>query len=247
MILGVGVDITKISRFISLYKKHGTKILERIFHEKEIESGPELYHKKLTMMPLSQNEADKQTMLENLYFYQYYASRWAAKEAFLKALGQGAIGSKCIWIVKNSSEHSNNSSNEKIKYSTSTTRSNDTESLIHQLDLSLEVSMKNLHENKSPSINNINNSNSNNIKNFKLVVDPLKESRANKPYLMIDDYTWNILEEQFDVTRDQVKLWCSLSHEDDYAIAQVIIEHVPVNSSQNTRLASKHSNFRDCI
>lgn len=76
-VCGIGVDLVYIPRFEKLIGKHGNKILQRIFAEQEIQQAPQ-----------QQQQAS------------YYASRWAVKEATVKALGQGGLGSKCIQLGK---------------------------------------------------------------------------------------------------------------------------------------------------
>ena len=65
-IFGIGTDIINIKRMESIIKKNGPKFINRIFSKTEI-----LYcEKKKNPFP-------------------YYAKRFAAKEAFTKALGTG--------------------------------------------------------------------------------------------------------------------------------------------------------------
>ena len=78
-IIGNGVDIIKNSRINNSLKIKG--FLNRIFTEKEIQQGKKLKNK-----------------------INYYAKRFAAKEAFLKALGTGlrdGIEFKDISVRKN--------------------------------------------------------------------------------------------------------------------------------------------------
>lgn len=79
MILGIGTDIAKVSRFFKWVKN--PLILERFFAEEE--------QKK------SGSEKSKT---------EHYAVRFAAKEAFSKALGTGISGFKLkdVFIQKNS-------------------------------------------------------------------------------------------------------------------------------------------------
>jgi holo-[acyl-carrier protein] synthase len=63
-IIGLGVDLCKIVRFEQIIAKRGKRFLTRIFHENEIKNRP----------PSLQREA------------QYFAARWAVKEAVWKAL-----------------------------------------------------------------------------------------------------------------------------------------------------------------
>lgn len=69
MISGIGTDITSIRRIEKLIEKYGNRFLEKVFSFEEIEKGSGL------------NRADS-----------FFAGRFAAREAFLKALGFG-IGS----------------------------------------------------------------------------------------------------------------------------------------------------------
>ncbi|OGV48094.1 MAG: holo-[acyl-carrier-protein] synthase [Lentisphaerae bacterium GWF2_52_8] len=74
MILGIGTDIVEIERFRRLIERHGDLFLSRIFSEEE------------------RSEAASRRDPA-----PYFAGRWAAKEAFSKALGCG-IGAKCAWL-----------------------------------------------------------------------------------------------------------------------------------------------------
>ena len=69
MISGIGTDITSISRIEKLIEKYGNRFLEKIYTVEEIEKG----------LNLKRSAA-------------FFAGRFAAREAFLKALGLG-IGS----------------------------------------------------------------------------------------------------------------------------------------------------------
>ncbi len=73
MIYGLGTDIIEISRIKKIIKKHNDSFLKRVFTQNEIFIGKK--HKEP---------------------YTFYAGRWAAKEAFAKALGTG-IGEHCNW------------------------------------------------------------------------------------------------------------------------------------------------------
>lgn len=77
MITGIGCDIVKIERIAGLISGYGDKFLKRIFTEKEIELS------KFIKNP------DKSV--------NYYAKRFAAKEAISKALGIG-IGEKLSFL-----------------------------------------------------------------------------------------------------------------------------------------------------
>jgi len=74
MIAGIGTDIVQTSRIKDMLERHGAVFLERIFARSEAEA--------------SSGRADRS---------QFLAGRWAAKEAFSKALGTG-IGKSCRWV-----------------------------------------------------------------------------------------------------------------------------------------------------
>jgi holo-[acyl-carrier protein] synthase len=73
MIYGIGTDIVEIERIGKMLNKHGAAFIQRVFTTTEIE----------------QAEQRKDSA-------QFYAGRWAAKEALSKALGSG-IGEQCSW------------------------------------------------------------------------------------------------------------------------------------------------------
>jgi len=82
MILGLGIDIVSISRIESLLEKWRDRFINRIFTPKEIEY-----------------------CINKKFPSQHLAVRFAAKEAFLKALGVGlgyGISLKDIEITTNS-------------------------------------------------------------------------------------------------------------------------------------------------
>ncbi len=66
MILGIGVDIVRVARMSAAISKHGDKFLNRVFCEQEIANCS----KRVEPTPC-------------------YAARFAAKEAYVKALGTG--------------------------------------------------------------------------------------------------------------------------------------------------------------
>lgn len=66
MIVGVGIDSVSISRIAGLIDRYGRRFLEKIFTEDEIAEG------------LGRRDTA-----------QYFAARFAAREAFFKALGTG--------------------------------------------------------------------------------------------------------------------------------------------------------------
>jgi holo-[acyl-carrier protein] synthase len=65
-IAGIGIDIVLVSRIDELIERYGERFLEKVFSRQEIEEGS----KKM-------NGA------------QFFAARFAAREAFFKALGTG--------------------------------------------------------------------------------------------------------------------------------------------------------------
>ncbi len=69
MIRGLGVDLVQISRMEALLERHGDRARERLFTDDERRS-----------------EGGRARAGE------YYAARFAAKEAFLKAIGVGMTG-----------------------------------------------------------------------------------------------------------------------------------------------------------
>lgn len=75
MIVGIGTDIVQIRRIELSIRRWGNKFLNRIFTENERKTA-----EKLSAEPRM----------------AYYAKRFAAKEAFSKALGTG-IGSLSAW------------------------------------------------------------------------------------------------------------------------------------------------------
>ena len=66
MIVGVGIDSVSIDRIEKLFEKHGRRFLEKVFTDDEIAEG------------LGRRDSG-----------QYFAARFAAREAFFKALGTG--------------------------------------------------------------------------------------------------------------------------------------------------------------
>jgi holo-[acyl-carrier protein] synthase len=69
MILGTGVDLCEVHRIREAIERHGRRIIERIYTEREI--------------AYSESKANK---------FERYAARFAAKEAGMKALGTGWRG-----------------------------------------------------------------------------------------------------------------------------------------------------------
>ena len=72
MIIGVGTDIVYIPRVLSMMEKFGNRFLTRVFSKQEI-----LY---------SYHYSDKKMQAK------HFAKRFAAKEAFVKAIGTGFSG-----------------------------------------------------------------------------------------------------------------------------------------------------------
>lgn len=69
MIHGIGTDIVHIPRILRILQKYRKKFLNRVYTEKEIEIGSQ-YNSQIVQA-------------------RYFAKRFAAKEAFVKALGTG--------------------------------------------------------------------------------------------------------------------------------------------------------------
>ncbi len=76
MIFGVGCDIIKVARIASLIEKVGDKFLNRIYTKAEVDAG-------LKLLGEQRNN--------------FFAKRFAAKEAVSKALGTG-IGEKISFL-----------------------------------------------------------------------------------------------------------------------------------------------------
>ncbi|MBQ7159489.1 MAG: holo-ACP synthase [Treponema sp.] len=81
MIYGIGTDIAKVSRFERWLKNN--ELISRFFAEEERFTGT-----------FEKNPSAA---------CQHYAARFAAKEAFAKALGTGFVGLtlKDFWVIKN--------------------------------------------------------------------------------------------------------------------------------------------------
>ncbi|GAT75194.1 4'-phosphopantetheinyl transferase [Ehrlichia ruminantium] len=69
MIVGIGIDIVYIPRILNLWKKFGNKFLKKVFSQEEIK------------------DSNKYTSCEGKA--RHFAKRFAAKEAYVKALGIG--------------------------------------------------------------------------------------------------------------------------------------------------------------
>ncbi len=75
MIIGTGIDIVELDRIESSLARHGDRFVERVFTSREQELAT----------------SRRKTAA------QFYAGRWAAKEAMAKALGCG-FGEHCGWL-----------------------------------------------------------------------------------------------------------------------------------------------------
>ncbi|MFN7039507.1 MAG: holo-ACP synthase [Alphaproteobacteria bacterium] len=84
MIIGIGTDVVQIPRIQKLLKKFGTKFVNKYFTEEEILISNSYTHSAL--------------------YAAYFAKRFAAKEALVKAAGKGfrGIRFKDISITKDS-------------------------------------------------------------------------------------------------------------------------------------------------
>ncbi len=83
MILGIGIDLVDIRRIERAYERWGRRFLERVYNVSELENIPKGPRR-----------------------WEYLAGRFAAKEAFLKALGTGigqGIGLGDVWTVSEDS------------------------------------------------------------------------------------------------------------------------------------------------
>ncbi|CCF78062.1 phosphopantetheinyl transferase holo-ACP synthase- [Wolbachia endosymbiont of Onchocerca ochengi] len=69
MIRGIGIDIVYISRILKILQKYEGKFLNKIYTKQEIEISRKYKSQKIRA--------------------KYFAKRFAAKEAFVKALGSG--------------------------------------------------------------------------------------------------------------------------------------------------------------
>ncbi|OEY86357.1 holo-[acyl-carrier-protein] synthase [Wolbachia pipientis] len=69
MIRGIGIDIVYIPRILKVMQKHGWRFLYRVYSQKEIDIGHRYDNSEIQA--------------------KYFSTRFAAKEAFVKALGTG--------------------------------------------------------------------------------------------------------------------------------------------------------------
>ena len=74
MILGTGIDIVDLERFRRSIDRYGKHFLDHVFSADEQNRAP----------------------VSDIGRLNYYAGRWAAKEAVAKVLGTG-IGEHCAW------------------------------------------------------------------------------------------------------------------------------------------------------
>lgn len=70
MIYGIGCDVVNLERMATILERQGEQFLQRLFTVAEIANAPDLEAARIA----------------------YYAKRFAAKEAFAKALGTGIGG-----------------------------------------------------------------------------------------------------------------------------------------------------------
>ncbi|MDD4856952.1 MAG: holo-ACP synthase [Candidatus Krumholzibacteria bacterium] len=80
MIIGIGIDAVSITRFDKLIELRGERLLRKLFSESEIEEGI---------------KRDKHA--------SFFAARFAAREAFVKALGTGfrqGVSLRDIGVIK---------------------------------------------------------------------------------------------------------------------------------------------------
>ncbi|MCQ2914962.1 MAG: holo-ACP synthase [Alphaproteobacteria bacterium] len=82
MVIGIGIDLVDSRRIEKLYNKFGVSFLNKIYTENEI------------------NYCEKKAVSKKILSY---SSRFAAKEAFSKAIGTGMSGISWIDIETNSS------------------------------------------------------------------------------------------------------------------------------------------------
>ncbi|MFH1091394.1 MAG: holo-ACP synthase [Pseudomonadota bacterium] len=74
MIYGVGVDLVEVSRIAEVWERHGTRFEQRIFTPAEVEICRPRFNPAACL-----------------------AMRFAAKEAFSKAVGLGLRSSRLLW------------------------------------------------------------------------------------------------------------------------------------------------------
>jgi holo-[acyl-carrier protein] synthase len=84
MIIGLGSDIVQITRIEQAYVRFGAKFLNKIYTKYE--------------------QAQAQGMTDNRKIMSYYAKRFAAKEACVKAMGCGFRGKICFSDIEVSND-----------------------------------------------------------------------------------------------------------------------------------------------
>lgn len=79
MIFGIGCDIAKVSRFEKWVRNH--EMISRFFNSCEV-------------VDLKENSVSAENLIDKKmqFLCEHYAARFAAKEAFAKALGTGFVG-----------------------------------------------------------------------------------------------------------------------------------------------------------
>ncbi|MDR0529778.1 MAG: holo-ACP synthase [Zoogloeaceae bacterium] len=90
MIYGIGTDIVAVKRLIALWRRHGALAAGKILTKDEQTDFFALFPR----VPVSESgaaEEEKLARRENEKAGRFLARRWAAKEAFAKALGTGIL------------------------------------------------------------------------------------------------------------------------------------------------------------
>jgi holo-[acyl-carrier protein] synthase len=85
MIFGIGTDIVKIDRIADLFTRYGERFARRILGPNELVE----YERRLSKVPAGPDRA-----------VRYLAKRFAAKEAFSKAVGLGFRGPMTLLSVE---------------------------------------------------------------------------------------------------------------------------------------------------
>ncbi len=84
-IVGIGTDIVLISRIVQLFEQYGTRFARRILGPQELTE----FERRLSKIPAGKDRA-----------VRYLAKRFAAKEAFSKAVGLGLRGPMTLLSVE---------------------------------------------------------------------------------------------------------------------------------------------------
>lgn len=87
MVLGLGIDTVDIPRFRSAVARHGARLIRRIAHSAELRGAPR---------GSTARAGGRTAAPHSARYVEYWAARFAAKEAFAKALGTG-IGKTVRW------------------------------------------------------------------------------------------------------------------------------------------------------